>query len=174
MGGPLDPTFDVATSSAARPRTPRCLRVVRRQHGLTLIELLILMGIIATLSTIAVLVYRNVTERAQYARAVADIATMSGEISTFASIHLRFPSDLAEIGRAGLRDPWGNAYEYVNLETDPTNARKDHSLHPLNTDFDLYSKGKDGETAKPITAQKSRDDIIRANDGQYIGLASNY
>lgn len=62
----------------------------------------------------------------------------------------------------------------MNLEVDPNNARKDHALHPLNTDFDLYSCGKDGETAKPLTAQKSRDDIIRANDGQYIGLASNY
>ncbi|HEY7204102.1 MAG TPA: prepilin-type N-terminal cleavage/methylation domain-containing protein [Methylomirabilota bacterium] len=179
MRRPLEPTADGFRSDdgldagATRSRR-RSVCVLRCQRGLTLIELAVVLGIIATLSTIAVLVYRNVTERTQYARAVADIATMSGEISTFASINLRFPNDLAEIGRASLLDPWGRPYEYTNLELDPGNARKDHALHPINTDFDLYSRGKDGDTAKPLTAVASRDDIIRANDGQYIGLAANY
>ena len=52
--------------------------------------------------------------------------------------------------------------------------RKDHSLHPLNSTYDLYSMGKDGDSKAPLTAQASRDDIIRANDGGYIGLASGY
>lgn len=50
----------------------------------------------------------------------------------------------------------------------------DRSLHPLNSDFDLYSMGKDGNTAKPITAKISQDDIIRANDGGFVGLARRY
>ena len=45
---------------------------------------------------------------------------------------------------------------------------------PLNSTYDLYSKGKDGASAGPLTAQSSGDDIIRANDGGYIGLASGY
>jgi general secretion pathway protein G len=49
--------------------------------------------------------------------------------------------------------------------------RKDRFLVPINSDFDLYSMGKDGESVPPLTAQKSRDDIIRANDGAYIGPA---
>ena len=53
-------------------------------------------------------------------------------------------------------------------------ARKDHSLHPLNSTYDLYSKGKDGDSQSPLTAPASRDDIIRANDGGYIGVASGY
>ena len=32
--------------------------------------------------------------------------------------------------------------------------------------------GKDGDSKSPLTAKASRDDIIRANDGGYIGLAS--
>jgi general secretion pathway protein G len=52
--------------------------------------------------------------------------------------------------------------------------RRDRNLVPLNSRFDLYSKGKDGESRPPITAQASWDDIIRANDGSYVGLASNY
>ena len=45
---------------------------------------------------------------------------------------------------------------------------------PINTDYDLYSMGKDGQSAPALTAQKSRDDIIRANDGAYIGPAAGY
>ena len=52
--------------------------------------------------------------------------------------------------------------------------RKDHFLHPINSDFDLYSMGKDGDSVAPLTAQKNRDDIIRANDGGYHSVASNF
>jgi general secretion pathway protein G len=52
--------------------------------------------------------------------------------------------------------------------------RKDHNLVPVNTDFDLYSMGKDGESRAPFTAKVSHDDIVRANNGQFIGLVSNY
>jgi general secretion pathway protein G len=52
--------------------------------------------------------------------------------------------------------------------------RKDRFLHPLNMDYDLYSMGEDGKSSAPLTAKASHDDIIRANDGQYIGVAANY
>lgn len=52
--------------------------------------------------------------------------------------------------------------------------RKDRFLHPLNTDYDLYSKGADGKTNAPLTAKASHDDIVRASDGAYIGLAANF
>lgn len=53
-------------------------------------------------------------------------------------------------------------------------ARKDRHLHPISSDFDLYSMGKDGDSVKPLTAQKSHDDVIRASDGGYYGLAKNF
>jgi general secretion pathway protein G len=34
--------------------------------------------------------------------------------------------------------------------------------------------GKDGETDTPLTASISKDDIVRANDGAFIGLASKF
>ena len=52
--------------------------------------------------------------------------------------------------------------------------RKDKYLVPINSDFDLYSMGKDGQSAAALTAKISKDDIVRANDGQYIGLAEAY
>jgi general secretion pathway protein G len=53
-------------------------------------------------------------------------------------------------------------------------ARKDRHLHPISSDFDLYSMGQDKDSVKPLTAQKSHDDIIRASDGGYYGLARNF
>ena len=52
--------------------------------------------------------------------------------------------------------------------------RKDHRLVPINSDYDLYSMGKDGRSVSPLTARHSHDDIIRANDGDYVGLAKDY
>ena len=52
--------------------------------------------------------------------------------------------------------------------------RRDHFLVPVNTDFDLYSLGKDGLSRSPFTAAASQDDIVRANNGLYVGLVSEY
>jgi general secretion pathway protein G len=34
--------------------------------------------------------------------------------------------------------------------------------------------GKDGQSVGPLTAQKSHDDVIRASDGGFYGLAANF
>lgn len=86
---------------------------------------------------------------------------------------------MAEAEADQIRDPWGNPYQYLNL-SDPNikgatgKARKDHNLVPINSDFDLYSMGKDGKSVSPLTAAASRDDIVRANNGRFIGPASKY
>ncbi len=154
-----------------RPR----VRGWRSTRGLTLIELLIVLAVIGILATIGLLLYANVSDQARTARAVADIANVSSEILTFEATNERLPINLAEIGRAGLLDPWGRPYEYLNFSVGPLGMqRKDLALIPINTDFDLYSRGKDGNTQPALTAASSADDIVRANDGQYIGLASGY
>ena len=157
------------------PLTRRLARHARQQRGLTLVELLIVIAVVATLATIALLWYVGVTEQAKIARAVADITIIGGDVDTFELTNDRLPNDLAEVGRASLRDPWGNPYVYLNYTTTPPGQwRKDHNLVPLNSTFDLYSKGKDGQSQPPLTAPASRDDIVRANDGNYVGLASRY
>ena len=45
---------------------------------------------------------------------------------------------------------------------------------PVNSDFDLYSMGADGESSAPFTAKNSHDDVVRANNGAFIGLAEDY
>lgn len=148
---------------------------LNRQHGLTLIELLITMAVIATLTAIAIGVYTNVTERAKVAKAIADLRIMDSEIGAFEGEHGRLPNDLAEIHHASLLDPWGRAYEYLPFAPNNLGARrKDRFLVPLNSTYDLFSKGKDGVSQPPLTSSASGDDIIRANDGGFFGRASTY
>jgi general secretion pathway protein G len=45
---------------------------------------------------------------------------------------------------------------------------------PVNSDYDLYSMGKDEDSQAAFTAQVSRDDVVRANDGNFFGLAIKY
>ena len=137
---------------------------------------LLSIGRFSRLSVISVPLYANMTETARIAKAVGDITILDAEIGMFQFTNNRLPVDLAEMGRAALKDPWDNPYEYLNF-ADPgqkAKQRKDHSLHPLNSAYDLYSMGKDGDSKPPLTAHASRDDIIRANDGGFIGLASQY
>ena len=39
---------------------------------------------------------------------------------------------------------------------------------------DLYSVGRDGKSASPLTAKDSLDDIVRGNNGAFVGLAADY
>jgi general secretion pathway protein G len=138
----------------------------------------ITVALIATLVAIAAPLYADVTERARVAKAIADVRVLESEIAAFEERTGRLPLDLAEIGRATLRDPWGGGYQYLNFATAGPGwrgqARKDRFLVPLNSTYDLYSLGKDGKSQTPLTAKASQDDVVRANDGGYVGLASSY
>lgn len=148
---------------------------MERQHGFTLVELLIAMLILGTIVGIAIPSYLDYLDRARIAKAVADIRTFDSEIQAYATSSNTLPASLADVGRESFLDPYGNPYEYGNYALiPPGKRRKDQFLVPLNSDYDLYSMGKDGESKAPLTAKASRDDIVRANDGGYIGLASNY
>ena len=146
--------------------------------GLTIIELVMVLAIISTLAAIGIPLYADVTERARVIKAVSDIRILEGEIAVFEATYERLPTDLAEIGRDTLRDPWGTPYQYLNFATLDNNGkgkmRKDRFLVPLNSTYDLYANGKDGDTQPPLTAMVSHDDVVRANDGGFLGLASDY
>lgn len=148
----------------------------RRRRGFTLVELMLAVAVVAVLVAIAVSGWNGWRERARIAQATTDIIAISVVIDQHWQDTQAFPASLAAIGRGGMRDPWGNAYEYLDLTTakGKGQARKDHSLVPLNSDYDLYSKGPDGATAAPLTAKSSRDDILRANNGRFVGPASSY
>ena len=150
--------------------------IKKAQYGLTIIELMIVIAIIGVLASIALPAYKDYTEKARVNQAISDIADIAILIEAYWQDARAYPPSLADVGAGGMVDPWGYAYRYLDL-TQPGStgaARKDRNLVPLNSDFDLYSVGKNGQTTSPISTPKGKDDVIRANDGRFIDIASNY
>lgn len=146
--------------------------------GFTLIELMIVIAIIAILAAVAIPVFIQYREKAQIAVAISGIKVIDQVVNGYFVDNGDYPNSLADIGLSNMKDPWGNSYQYVKLSgLGPKvagSARKDRFLVPINSDFDLYSMGPDGVSTVALTAKNSQDDIIRANDGAYIGTASGY
>lgn len=153
-------------------------RSTTKAPGFTILELMVTVAIISIIGGIAVLQYTEYIEKARNVRAMAEIRTISEALEVYYHDHDSYPSSLAEVGFASLFDPWGSPYRYLNIQAatggQQGSFRRDRFLVPINTDYDLYSMGKDRKSASPLTASQSQDDIIRANDGGYIGLASNF
>jgi general secretion pathway protein G len=156
-------------------RTPEKM-AGRAVRGFTLVEIMIALAIVAILASIASSLFDKYREKTRIAQAVTDIGAMAASIKLYVADHREFPDSLADIGEAGRLDPWGRPYQYLNLETLKGNglARKDKKLAPLNSDFDLYSVGKDGLTKPPLVTKDARDDVVRARDGGFIGLAADF
>lgn len=141
----------------------------------TLIELLVVVVIIGVLAKIAVVQYAGYIGRARVAQAIGGLQLLQGEIDDFYNANNRLPNDLTEIGRNTLLDPWGTPYEYTPFgAAPPGQRRKDRFLVPINSTYDLFSAGPDKNWVPPLTGGPSRDDIVRANDGGYIGPASGF
>lgn len=148
----------------------------RRVSGLTLVELMLVVAIIGVLAAIAIPKYNDYQERIKQDQAIKDIAVLQTKIKLYALDNSSYPASLADVGSAGTLDPWGRPYAYQELASVKGHgkARKDHKLNPVNSDFDLYSVGKDGVSQTQLTNKASLDDIVRARDGAFIGLASDF
>ena len=149
-----------------------------RSGGYGLLELMIVLVVAALLAALAVPAYTGAVARARIARAVGEIGALSIEIDRFSlNNNDQFPTTLVDLPVEIPVDPWGNQYQYFNIRAAGPGKgpfRKDGKLNPLNSDFDLYSIGKDGDSVGPLSAKKSRDDIVRANNGAFIGLGEDY
>ena len=152
--------------------------LIPRQLGVQLIELVTVLAIIAILGTIAVPSYNLIMDRAHNSEAEVDIRSIEQAIERFYVSNNRFPDTLAEIGFNTFLDPWDNTYQYLRIYgaglKGKGDLRKDKNLNPVNTDYDLYSKGKDGDSKLPFTTAVSKDDVVRANNGRFVGLAEDY
>ena len=147
--------------------------------GFTLIEVMICICIIGVLSAIAAPAYIGYRDRARALVVISDMKMIETAVLNYYAQNGRMPDNLAQVGKDNLRDPWGRPYQYLRIDGMPltgkgkVNPRKDHFMHPINSDFDLCSMGPDGKSSNPLTAAASRDDIIRAYNGSYYGKVSD-
>ncbi len=150
-------------------------QIRHRQNGFTLVEMMVGVAILGIVSSLGVSLYSDYTLGANVNRAITEIRMIDLLIKDYRLTTRQYPPDLAAIG-VDYQDPWGNDYQYLDISSVSGNGplRKDHNLVPINTDFDLYSMGPDGASVAPLTANASHDDIIRANNGRYVGVADGY
>lgn len=147
------------------------------RSGMTLIETLLVVTILGTLLGLAVGAYLGHLQRARLAEMMSDLVTISHEIDIYEADLGGYPGKLSDLalGRTA-KDPWGQPYRYLPSTAQDWERfrRRDRFLVPLNSDYDLYSVGPDGDTAGPLTAKASHDDFIRAGNGSYVGLACEF
>ncbi len=146
------------------------------RRGFSVLELLVAVAVLGLIVAIAVPNYHHYITRAEINKVIEQIEMLEILIKGYHASTGRYPDSLEELG-VGMLDPWGNPYQYLRIEGSDGakgHQRKDHALVPINSDFDLYSMGEDGKSAPPLTAHSSKDDIVRANNGGFIGLATDY
>jgi general secretion pathway protein G len=149
----------------------------RARAGFTLLELMFAVAVIAILTTLAIGQFSKYVDRARNATAQGDIAMMQVEIERYQTGHGgALPDSLSDIGRPAFLDPWQQPYFYTKLAgvNGHGAARKDHKLNPINSDYDLFSAGKNGVFKPQVSQKDSLDDIIRARDGGFVGLAAEF
>jgi general secretion pathway protein G len=155
-----------------------CACAARRQRGFTLIELVIAVAILAIVAAAAIPIYEGYVKEARIAKSIQDMRQMALILDDLYQDGSP-PATLAAVGLDSMIDPWGAPYRYLWLRGNPAlgidgQRRRDRSMNPVNSDYDLYSIGADGQTSVQFVAQKARDDVVRANDGDFFGLANDH
>ncbi len=149
----------------------------RQNGGFSITELMLAVTILAIAASIAIPAYQGHIQASEVGRVIQEMKLIELSVENYKLDGGNYPDSLSDVG-IDLLDPWGNPYQYLPIEGAGNKAkgqqRKDHSLVPINSDFDLYSMGEDGASAPPLTAASSKDDIVRANNGAYYGYGRDY
>jgi general secretion pathway protein G len=151
--------------------------ITNNNKGFSLIEMMIILAIIGVLSAVAIPNYMKYRQKAIIIAAISEIRIIGRLIDAYEMDTGRLPASLSEL-KFDNTDPWGNPYQYLNIQDADKKSkgkmRKDQFLVPVNSDYDLFSMGSDGQSVAPFTAKHSLDDIVRANNGGFVGLASDF
>ncbi len=138
----------------------------RQQSGFTLIELMVVVVIIAIVSSLALTALMNAFDRSRQRATMADMRTVSKAIEIYNSDHGFLPSDGGGIeGLQAVLIPYQSSVV-------PT---RDHWHHPYHyaqsgLDYTLSSYGKDGVAGDAISVTTRHEydrDIIIIN-GQFV------
>ena len=142
-------------------------------------EWVVVAAIFITFLFIAIPTIREYRYNSRVIAAISQMIQIEDNILYYKQRFNRLPTSLDALDLGQLKDPWGNVFQYRLLSNTPVAAerhpsRKGQFQLSLNDDYDLFSMGPDGKTAESLLHDGGRDDIIRANNGAFIGLASEY
>ena len=144
-------------------RTPR----IRAAAGLTLIEIIMALAILGIVAASDPGLRGYVTE-AKLGTAIKDIRQMELILNDACTWRIAPPATLAAAG-INMTDP-GESLSHLWLRGNPDgsvngNRRRDKSMNPVNSDYDLYSMGPRWRDGKAVHRGPRRsDDVVRAND----------
>lgn len=148
-------------------------------HGVTLLELMVVAMGVATLIAMALPVLEGAREAVRLHQAVTSILVIQFEVIKYELKYGTIPANIAAMDLAVdvATDPWGRSYVFLNYDyaiSPDFVPREDQFLKPINTAYDIFSVGPDGESHKRLPHPLSLDDIVRASDGEYIGVAAEF
>ncbi len=149
---------------------------LQNNKAFTLIEFSVVLMVVALLIAITIPAVGKLEDSARSGTTEDELVDIQTDIDDFFVAEGFYPDSLDDIYNPVPLDPWGNPIQYLNHATSNGKGkwRKDKNLVPINSDYDLYSKGPDGKSTSPLTSALSRDDIVRGRNGAYIGLALYY
>jgi general secretion pathway protein G len=147
---------------------------MRFQQGFTLGETLLVTALLAVSVDAVVARISTQIEQTRIERAREEITHIEVEIEAYRARHHELPSSLTDLGATVPVDPWGRIYEYVNFDARGTVGQRTFEGLPINSDYDLYSRGADGRTDANLRTETARDDVVRARDGSYVGPAADF
>jgi general secretion pathway protein G len=145
-----------------------------RHSGFTLAETLLTMALLAITAGAAVPNVSTHLEQTRATHAAEDIRRIETALKDYREQHHELPDSLEQLPLAVPLDPWGRPYEYVNFATRGLSEQRYFHNLPLNSDYDLYSRGADGRTDIPLNAASAADDVVRGRDGEFVGLAAEF
>lgn len=155
----------------------RCFRY-EKCSAYTLIEIALVLVIVGLLFGMIRPAYIHIYDEKKSVESAEEIRKMGLKIDQFFKENGHYPDSLGELYDPVPSDPWGNPYQYLNIKNNPVKSkgkvRKDKNLVPINSDYDLYSMGPDGKSVSPLTANASKDDIVRGRNGMFVGAATDY
>jgi general secretion pathway protein G len=148
------------------------------QLGLGVIDMMIVLVIFSLLAALAVPAFTSFVDRAKVTAAIGDIGSISVQIETYRLKHDdQLPASLLELDMGIPMDPWGHEYKYRSVPeagSGKKSLRMQGGLHPLNTDYDLYSFGGDGPANARTDGTVSSGLIVRAKNGAFVGLVEEF
>ena len=153
---------------------------VHKRHysaAFTLVEIALVLLLAALLFTTVRPAYKHLVDEAKSEMVVSELEEIADAIDDFYDANGFYPDSLDEVISPPPLDPWGNPYQFLKIEGGGGSlgqVRKDRNLVPINSDYDLYSTGPDGQSVPPLTANASRDDIVRGRNGDFFGPATEY